>query len=264
MKITNPLRKSDIVLRQLHHGGKFETMVSLRAKLVEEFKEQVPNTLDFNVGYFAGQSHSKISLVSNEDLEAMYAHRKKGDITLWCDSRVDTSQLSEGRPGKRRKEETPLKRQEKEDEVEETYEELMEIHHDSTYSTPQLRLWARMIVSHLHSDRETPPNIPAFSKNVNSGHKRSQQSAFSEAITGAAVAFAETLRKDTNLSTSQPVTSTHVGTTVSSLSPAKIVELHMKLFEQLQYLQQLLDSGILTHAEYSEQKDKILASLRNL
>ena len=81
--------------------------------LVEEFQEQVPSTLTFNVGYFEGQSHSKISLVCYDDLDAMYArYNKKGDIILLCDSRVESS--DEGRPlGKRRKEEAISKRQEK-------------------------------------------------------------------------------------------------------------------------------------------------------
>ena len=144
-----------------HFHGKFDSVISLRVKLVEEFEEQVPSTLTFNVGYFEGQSHSKISLVCNDDLDTMYArYNKKCDITLWCDSRVESS--DEGRPlGKRRKEEAISKRHEKKEEVEEVYEELMETHHGD-FSTPQLRLWARMLVSHLHDDRESPPNIPAF------------------------------------------------------------------------------------------------------
>lgn len=171
----------------------------------------------------------------------MYTRCKKSDVILWCDSQIDSTQ-SEGQPGKRRKEDTSSRRQEKEDEVEEVFEELMECHHD-TYSIPQLRLWARMIVSHLHSDRVSPPNIPAFgnTRNISSG-RRSQQSAFSDAITGA---FAEALRKDT----SQPVTPTHASTAAAgtyNLSPAKIVDLRMKNFEQLQYLQQLYDNGILS------------------
>lgn len=230
-------------------------MVSLRAKLVDEFQEQVPNSLTFNVGYFRGQSCTKISLVSNDDLAAMYACCKK-DITFWCDSRVEASH-DEGRPGKWRRDEKVSKRQ---DEVEETYEDLKRRHHN-TYSSPQLRLWARMIVSHLHSDRDSPLNIPAFSKNT-SGPKRSQQS-FSDAITGAAVAFAQALRND-NQCTSQPATPTPVCTTAGTLSAAKVVDLRMKNFEQLRYLQQLFDNGILTQAEYTEQKNNILCALRNL
>ncbi len=38
----------------------------------------------------------------------------------------------------------------------------------------------------------------------------------------------------------------------------------MKNFEQLRYLQQLYDDGILSQAEYTEQKRSILCALRML
>ena len=38
----------------------------------------------------------------------------------------------------------------------------------------------------------------------------------------------------------------------------------MKNFEQLRYVQQLFNDGILTDAEYNEQKETILLSLRKL
>ena len=233
----------------------------MRAKLVEEFQEQVPSDLTFNVGYFEGQSHSKISLVCNDDLDCMYAHcNKKGEITLWCDSRVELSDEG-GRPlGKRRKEEAASRRQEKEEEVDEVFEELMEAHHGD-FSTPQLRLWARMIASHLHDDRESPPNIPAFGKSI---PKRSQQQSFSDAISGAAVAFAQALKNDHD-DPSKTATPTHARTTTTGgLSPVKVVDLRMKNFEQLRYLQQLYDDGVLSLPEYTEQKEIILCTLRNL
>ena len=41
VKIINPKRKSDVMLRQLHNfHGKFESMVGLRASLIEEFSEK--------------------------------------------------------------------------------------------------------------------------------------------------------------------------------------------------------------------------------
>ena len=55
-------------------------------KLVEQFQELVPDNLSFNVG---GPSHSKIWLMSKEDLTTMYVRYPKGEITLWCDGRSD-------------------------------------------------------------------------------------------------------------------------------------------------------------------------------
>ena len=48
------------------------------------------------------------------------------------------------------------------------------------------------------------------------------------------------------------------------VSPGKAVELRMKNFEQLRYLQQLFEDGILSDTEYTEQKRSILSFLRKL
>ena len=55
------------------------------------------------------------------------------------------------------------------------------------------------------------------------------------------------------------------GTPLSSaISPSKTVELRLKHFEQLRYLQSLLEDGVLTNEEFAEQKKNILSSLRKL
>ena len=55
-------------------------------KLVEEFKELVPDTLGFSVGYFEGQNISKVWLVTREDFSTMYGKYPKDEVTLWCDA----------------------------------------------------------------------------------------------------------------------------------------------------------------------------------
>ena len=88
VKIIEPLKKSEVIVRELHHfHGRFESVITLCAKLIEELKEQVPNSVTFNVGYFEGQQHSKVWLVTQDDLCAMYKKYSRGLITLWCDSR---------------------------------------------------------------------------------------------------------------------------------------------------------------------------------
>ena len=61
MKIINLLKKSEaIIVRELHHfHGRFDSVIDLHAKLIEELKEQVPNSVTFNVAYFEGQQHPK-------------------------------------------------------------------------------------------------------------------------------------------------------------------------------------------------------------
>ena len=126
----------------------------LRAKIVEEFKEQVPNSSTFNIGYYEGSQHSKIWIVSNEDLTSMYEKYPKGEIILWCEGRTELMNEEKSRNSKR-------KREEKEEEVEKVFQELKE-KHDKKYDTPRLRLWARMVSSGIHDSLDDHPNIPAF------------------------------------------------------------------------------------------------------
>ena len=61
--------------------GRFTSIVEMKIKMIWEFKEQVPATLNFSVGR---QSSKKCP----EDLIAMYAtfeQSGKTDICLWCD-----------------------------------------------------------------------------------------------------------------------------------------------------------------------------------
>ncbi len=45
VKILNPVKKSDVITCELHHfNGKFESVLSLRLKLMEHLKEDVPST----------------------------------------------------------------------------------------------------------------------------------------------------------------------------------------------------------------------------
>jgi len=113
VKIINPNKKSDVVVRQLHSFClKFSSVSALRGKLIEEFQEQVPDSLRFSVGYFDGRH--QMSLVDHEDLSAMYSKYKFGrEIILWCDKEVNSHVTR-----KRESDTGLLKRQEREDELE--------------------------------------------------------------------------------------------------------------------------------------------------
>uniref|UniRef100_A0A1X7VTE4 SHOCT domain-containing protein n=1 Tax=Amphimedon queenslandica TaxID=400682 RepID=A0A1X7VTE4_AMPQE len=111
-----------------------------------------------------------------------------------------------------------------------------------------------MIISSLHESYDTPPDIPAF---TGSAPKKLKIDTMSDALTNAAVAFANAFNTSTSGKSSCTSTS-------STLSPSKSTELRMKNYEQLRYLQNLYDDGILTESEYTKQKENILLSLRNL
>ena len=72
----------------------FESVTALRVKLIESFRENVPNTIDFNVGYFEGSQQEKIWLVVPDDLKTMYQkYPHGGAINLWCDARCDKKEV---------------------------------------------------------------------------------------------------------------------------------------------------------------------------
>lgn len=224
--------------------------MALHVKLIEEFKEQVPDSVTFEVGYYEGQKHAKVWIFSDEDLQSMYEkYPKGGDVTLWCEGR---NEERAGVKRKREREDLCTRRQEREEQVEDAFQQLKE-KHKNKYDIPQLRLWAHMVVTKQHENLEEPPDVPAFSGS--SIPKKTRRNYFQEAISGAAVTLADALKpKPDFLPQDDP----------RLLSPGKAVNLRMKNLEQLRYLQQLHDDNILTSDEYQEQKQAILAILRNL
>ena len=113
----NPHKKSDVIVRQLHDfNTKFDSVVVIRALLTEKLGEQVPETIDFGVGYYDGQAHSKIWLIS----ESEYKKHLTGEITLWCVGRPSSSEKETScRHSKRGGDNSagPSKRQKREEEV---------------------------------------------------------------------------------------------------------------------------------------------------
>ena len=88
VKIINPTKKSEVVVRQVNFTTKFDSITAMRVRFVEQFQEQVPNTMDFKLGYYGAQQ-AKVSLITSEDLNAMYLqHPTGGLITLWCEGRT--------------------------------------------------------------------------------------------------------------------------------------------------------------------------------
>lgn len=85
VRIINPCRKSEVIVRQLNSfTGKFDSPNDLRMKLIEEFQAQVPNSMDFAIGYKEGSQQANIWLVTTEDMQTMYKKYSSGNITLWC------------------------------------------------------------------------------------------------------------------------------------------------------------------------------------
>ena len=62
------------------YSFKTGTVNQLQLKLIEELEEQVPDSLKFEVGYCDGKH--QMSLVSGEDLKAMYSKHRLGDEVI--------------------------------------------------------------------------------------------------------------------------------------------------------------------------------------
>jgi hypothetical protein len=102
------------------------------------------------------------TLDCEDDLHAMYrsyASYPRKEIMLWCDSRDCDEDLPKTKG--RKTSDTMTKREETEQRVVETAEELREMHENSLeLSEVQYRLWARMLVTRVHSSKENPPQVP--------------------------------------------------------------------------------------------------------
>ena len=93
VKVINPRKKSDIVLRHLNgHTDRFESVTEMKTNLIEEFGDQVPSQLDFSVGYYDRSQKAKTWLVIKDHLDALYKkYPNGGNTALWCDGRSTDS-----------------------------------------------------------------------------------------------------------------------------------------------------------------------------
>ena len=267
VKIINPAKKSDVSVRYLNnHSEEFESVNTLRVKLIEAFQEAVPNTLDFNVGYYEGSQQLKVWLVVSDDLRRMYQKNPNGgSVNLWCDARCQEDEVDIARKRKRDAESSKKASIDENERDVEVYKKLLD-KHSGKWDTSRLRLWARCICAQQHSSCDDPPDLPAFKD----PEPKRRKESLSDALAGAAVAFASAVTEGSKAqdhTSSKGGAADRVSTESSSgacVSPGKAVELRMKNFEQLRFLQQFFDDGILSESEYTEQKRSILSFLRKL
>lgn len=282
VKIINPNKKSDFMVRDLHHViGKFDSIISLKLKIMDEFGELVPATTDFQIGYFRGKQSTKYWLMCQDDLEMMNESLQKGNgkVVLWCDGRSTKSSdsydpvvASHGRKRRSAHVSEPVmsKRQQLDEDIQDIVQDLKD-KHGSKYSLPQLRWWARMIVAGNHDSNDDPPQIPAI---TGIQPKREKKPSLSDAIAGAAITFANAVQsptvqqcnKQSVVIFSDAMSTPEKSNTAQAtgISPGKITELRMKKLRELRELQELLEQNILTQQEFSEQKQLVLHSLRRL
>ena len=232
LKIINPKRKSEVSTKTWHNVHvKFTSPDHLRRRIIASFAEQVPESDNFDVGYYVKPGNSKRWIDSSDDLEAMYSTSGKDNtITLWCDARVDPP--TDGSSKKKRSghdEEPTSKRARKEKDIEDIFETLREKHSVEAFSDPQLRLWARMYVSGSHTDLDHPPQVPAITGRV--CRQKESNTSLAEALAGAATAVTKILvpKSPCKLPHRKP----------DGISPASKANLSGQYLQQLRTLQQL-------------------------
>ena len=151
----------------------------------------------------------------------MYRRYPSGsEVFLWCEGCADPleDRLAEGR--KSGNDSVVNKRQARDEEIESIFRQLQETH-DDTYSVPQLRLWARMVISGTHDDLDNPPRVPMIIGAPLPKHPK--QESITTAITTAAAAFANAISpQPSNIATSSSSTS-------KGISPIKSADVRMKL-----------------------------------
>lgn len=256
------------------HHRRFTSIEDLKSAIKDEFNEHVPST--FQMGYFEGKQSRKHWLVTQEDINTMYATLNL-KIVLWCDAKSSSDSISEESPTtldtRKRKSSastsadvTTSKRKQREEEVDSTVDQLKELH-GTKYTMPQMRLWGRMVAAGHHSSLTTPPNIPAINGVT---PKRKRQDTLAEAIAG----IVSCIRAHDN----QPATGGNVINTsdtpsssrnsprpsVMGHSPSKISDLRMRNIKELRELQELLEQNILSQEEFLEQKSIVLGAMRKL
>ena len=168
MKIINPRRKSDAVIRELRKfTGRFNSITDVKVRMMEEFDEYVPASTRFSIGYYEGQT--KRWICTEDDLSKLYEIYSKQlgkVILLWCEGRrndqdSDGESSSKAKKRKTKDDGFKTKREEKEEHVKLLAEELRKQHQDKlNLNDSQYRLWSRMIVTGTHCSKDVPPQVP--------------------------------------------------------------------------------------------------------
>lgn len=88
---TKPIIKSDTTVQYKHgYNGPFESVVALRAKLIEIFVDKFyKQTVTFAVGNFKGSQHSTIWLYTVSDLEVMNQKYIPREVNLLYDGNCE-------------------------------------------------------------------------------------------------------------------------------------------------------------------------------
>ena len=239
VKIIDPKRKSKWTTRVWHDAiEEFRSPTVLKAKLAESFPEDLPDNLNFQVGYFQGKSGGKRCIIESRDLEQMYSIFKEGaEVHLWCEGNIEPDDPEPVK--KRSKTSTGTRRELFEDELDEIYEKLREKHQEN-FTGPQLRLWARMLRSGRYSDYDNAPQVPLITGMPATKPKESMKDAF----TGAATAVVKMIQSGNSAEKGACTPASKSTPTTYMISPIKNSQLRRSCLEDLKKVKELYEESV--------------------
>ena len=205
--------------------SQFDSIASMKSCISEEYPDTESPSTRRIVFYTVGYFNSSTKCWLIKDEDLSVMYKlPKTDIILWCDAQDDT--MDDNAPSsKKSKMSTKRDDQKEEDPFNEVFKDLQK-RHKADYSSPLLQLWARVYVNGIHDSLDEPPDLPQFGKSKAKSVSGVQHS--------------------------------------SAMSPCKVADTRSKYIAQLHEIKSLVQEGVLTDQEYSEQKDIILGSLRKL
>ena len=198
LRIINPKRKSQYKIEKFRRYGRFQTPSELKSYLKEQFKELVPDSTDFNIGYYKPSCGStKVWIKGNEDVQCMY-DCCRDEINMWCEGCLEDEHLDlDSDEGSKQKidenTKSVSKRHAIRDEVDGICFKLKE-EHGSKYTPQQYRLWANMIQIGTWKDKENPPQTATFGYN---GKTPSKSASLADALSGVAEGLMHALKSPT-------------------------------------------------------------------
>ena len=265
VKIINPNKKSDFVVRRWHDVTEvFQTTALLKVKLHESFPRDISTSADFKLGYIQG--NTRCWIFEERDLKAMYeSFKPDSKITLWCDGVSSADHLYTVPKSKRRKTSKPpvltptSNLPEAVDDVDKIFKDLKEKHPDM--ECPKLRLWAKFIYKGRCDDYDNPPDIPLITGSPARAKKTSLSNALVDAATVVAKAFQAS---HTSPSSPTKCVSAKENTEPPKLSPMKYAQLRRSCLEDLKALKDLYQDDVLSQAEFTEEKSRILSTLKTI
>ena len=273
LKIFNPTNKKEYKLYTVRGlSPDIDSPDKLKRVLATQYGDLLPQPDDIEVGYF---NQSKKIWISNRlDLNDVWALVGKGEkITLWCmgvtESATgmgqrkrpceDIGSNSHGgtEPGTKRAKKLTTTEQKKA--LVEDYEQKLQEKHQDKYTRFQIKLWAEMLATGVHTDLDTPPAASMFGRDRHA--KRQSESSLNESVLSQMMTMMNSVCQaliPNRVETERKVTIS------PNLSPMKRAELRSTYLKQLGELRQLLDQDVLTEEEYEEQRGDLVDSMRQL